>query len=432
MYDSLTGLPTRALLMDRISQDLLRSKRSGRSVVVLMVDLDNFAAVNDDLGHDVGDALLTAVGQRLREVLREADTIARLGADEFVALCPEVGTEEQAGMIARRLATALARDFDLLGATVNPGASIGVTLSTPNSTPDDLLRDAGSALSQAKRSGGGQWALSTDDMHKVAVGIMRREDELRNAIGADQFELHFQPIVDLTSERIVAVEALIRWEHPEAGRILPDEFIAATERRGLMTQMGAWVVDRACRVAASWPVGGRWPEPRIAVNISVRQLGVGTLPDLVKQALHEHGTRPDRLVVEISEPDLISADPDIVSELVELADLGIRIAVDDFGTGHSGFSYLRPLPVSQIKIDRSLIAGLGTDSTDTAITSSLVAVGAGLDLEVVAEGVERPEQLELLRTMGCPFAQGWLWQAATTADAIERLLLRDEPLTRTQ
>lgn len=431
MHDPLTGLPNRALLMDRIGQDLLRSKRSGHSVAVLFIDLDNFKSVNDTLGHATGDALLVAVGHRLREVLREADSIARLGGDEFVVLCPDISTEEQAALIARRLVSALAGGIAVDGESLTAGASIGVAVSTPDSTADDLLRDADSAMYEAKRAGGGQWSLANDELHRAAVGLLRRERELRHAIEAEQFQLHFQPILAVESERIVAVEALIRWDHPQAGRILPHEFITTTERRGLMTQMGAWIMNQACLLASRWPVAADPNHPSICVNLSARQIGVGTLPVVVAQALDDHGIRADRLVVEISEPDLVGAAPDTVAELRELARMGVRLSVDDFGTGHSGFNYLRLLPVSQIKIDQSLIAGLGADATDTAITGSLVAMGAGLGLEVVAEGVERPEQLHLLRSMGCPLAQGWLWQAATTADTIDRLLRRDAPLERT-
>ena len=426
LHDALTGLPNRHLLHDHLTRALARSHRIGGSVGVLFLDLDNFKAINDSLGHSAGDDLLLQVGRRLSGALRESDTAARLGGDEFVLVCEDLTDPEEIHPVADRLLGVLEEEMIVRGHVVSVSASIGVAVGGPGATADELLRDADAAMYRAKQLGKGRWELADEELQAAAARRVDVESGLRRALPSvrtrGELVLHYQPTVDLRSGRMVGVEALLRWRHPVRGLLLPQEFLDVAEESQLIVPIGAWVLDEACRVAAGWLERFGDRAPAVAVNISSRQLGRNELIGRVRDVLRDTGLPPDRLHLEITERQVIDVAGSIALELRALSRLGIRLAVDDFGTGYAGFTYLRHLPVSTLKVDRSFVAGLGSDRTDTAITTSVVALGQTLGLGVIAEGVETPAQRRILLDLGCPVGQGWLWHRAVPAEEIDALL----------
>jgi diguanylate cyclase (GGDEF)-like protein/PAS domain S-box-containing protein len=419
MHDSLTGLPNRTLALDRLGQSLARAKRRPTGVAALVLDLDRFKVINDSLGHGAGDQLLLATAQRLTQLLRPSDTVARIGGDEFVLICEDVADRSDAEHIAQRVLTAMVEPFLLGEHEVVVGISVGLALAKGDASAEDLIRDADAAMYRAKDAGRNRYEIFDESFRAGVVARLQTEQDLRRALERDEFRLHYQPLIDLESGFTVGVEALLRWQHPERGLIPPLDFIPLAEETGLIVPIGAWVVREACRQARTW----REAEPnrqalRIAVNLSARQLAQPDLADLVAEALEETGTDPSSLVLEITESVLTEDAESTVEALRALKSLGVRISVDDFGTGYSSLLYLKRFPVDILKVDRSFVEGLGTDPEDSAIVAGVVGLARTLGLTTVAEGVETEKQLEALRDLGCEFGQGFLWARPQAPDQV--------------
>jgi diguanylate cyclase (GGDEF)-like protein len=406
MHDELTGLPNRVVAIDRLSQALERTRRSGNMVAVLSVDLDRFGVVNDSLGRDVGDRMLVSVGRRIGSVLRPEDTIARFYGDEFVVLCEDVTAREEAGSVADRIAQALRepiRDGDVQ-ATVS--ASIGIALGDHGrDDAESLLRDADAARTQAKVRGKARFAYFDPSMREGARTRLDLENELRMAVERDELRLAYQPIVDLRSGRIVGAEALIRWHHPTRGVLLPGVFIEAAEENGLIVPIGKRVLDQACAQAVSWRDQGH--PIRVSVNLSPRQFSEPDLDADVRAVLARTGLDPRLLCVEITENTLMR-EGTAGETLERLRGQGIAASIDDFGTGYSSLAYLQRFPIDELKIDRAFVRELGTKANAPALVAAIVGVARALDLHVVAEGIETEAQLDQVRALGCDTAQGYL------------------------
>jgi diguanylate cyclase (GGDEF)-like protein/PAS domain S-box-containing protein len=415
LHDSLTGLPNRVLLSDHLAQALARAHRNGLHVGVLFVDLDNFKDVNDSLGHDAGDELLIDVARRLRGCLRDADTAARLGGDEFVVVCEDLATREEAAAVAERVEQALDIAIDVRGHKVSVSASLGVAISDGSDRADDMLRKADSAMYRAKEHGRGRYEVFNPDLQARALRQVR-------ALSGDELRLYYQASYNLRRGTLVGVEALLRWQHPDRGLLAPIDFLDVAEDRRLMIPLGEWVLRSACTQASDWyrRFGERAPE--MSVNISSRQLGRHGLTRMLEDILDETGMRPDRLCLELTERQVLGAAEAVQNDLDGLSELGVTLAVDDFGTGFANIDYLRRVPFRVLKMDRSYVGGLGTDRTDTALTAGIVALGHSLDLTVVAEGVETTPQRRHLRKLGCDLAQGFLLHRPAPAAAMTRLL----------
>jgi diguanylate cyclase (GGDEF)-like protein/PAS domain S-box-containing protein len=422
LHDSLTDLPNRVLLSDHLAQALARAHRNGLHVGVLFVDLDNFKDVNDSLGHDAGDELLIDVARRLRGCLRDADTAARLGGDEFVVVCEDLATREEAAAVAERVEQALDIAIDVRGHKVSVSASLGVAISDGSDRAEDMLRKADSAMYRAKEHGRGRYEVFNPDLQARALRQVSLEADLRRALAGDELRLYYQASYNLRRGTLVGVEALLRWQHPDRGLLAPVDFLDVAEDRRLMIPLGEWVLRSACAQASEWhrQFGERAPE--MSVNISSRQLGRHELTRVLDDILRETGVRPDRLCLELTERQVLGAAQAVQDDLDGLSDLGVTLAVDDFGTGFANIDYLRRVPFRVLKMDRSYVGGLGTDRTDTALTAGIVALGHSLDLTVVAEGVETTPQRRHLRKLGCDLAQGYLLHRPAPASAMTRLL----------
>ncbi|HEY3239215.1 MAG TPA: EAL domain-containing protein [Acidimicrobiia bacterium] len=410
LHDPLTGLSNRALLMDRLGQALDRQQRSGGLVAVLFIDLDRFKAVNDSLGHATGDQLLVAVASRLRHVLRPTDTVARLGGDEFAVVCDHLEDEADVADIAERLRRALVAPVTIDGQDVKTSASIGVALArSPGASPEDLLRDADTAMYQAKGGGRNRFEIFEPGMRARSVARRGLAEELRLALERNELRVFYQPEVDLTDESVTGMEALVRWQHPSRGLLAPSEFIQVAEETGLVVPLGEWVLREACQEMARRSGAPGQEGARVSVNLSARQLGQAGLVDTVRNVLRQTGLAPTRLCLEITESGLMDDVEHALGALVDLKALGIHLAIDDFGTGYSSLSYLRRFPVDVVKLDRSFVAGLGADPAATAIVAAALNLSHALGFGVVAEGVETKEQLVTLRALRCDRAQGYFW-----------------------
>jgi diguanylate cyclase (GGDEF)-like protein len=415
-HDRLTDLPNRAALHREGERALLGARRMGTLAALLLIDLDRFKEVNDTLGHEQGDRLLIEVAHRLREVLRRSDLLARLGGDEFAVLAtlPHRGA---VGEVATRVHAALARPFDIAGVGVELGAAIGIALQPDHG--DDvstLLRRADVAMYQAKHGGTG---IETYDCERDPYSAERLKllGELRHAIDNDELVLHFQPQVALDTRRVIGVEALVRWEHPERGLLGPGDFLGVAERTGVITDVTRWVLDAAVRQCASWRERGT--ELPVAINLAAANIVDIALPDAVEQTLRRWNVPGELLQCEVSE-DTVMGDPQRATEVLErLRALGVRLSLDDFGTGHSSLSYLKRLPLDEVKIDRSFVTGMAVDPSDAAIVRSTIDLARHLGLDVVAEGVETEEVLEVLVALDCDVAQGFLLSRPLPASQLD-------------
>jgi diguanylate cyclase (GGDEF)-like protein len=415
-HDRLTNLPNRVALHQEAERTLAGARRFGALAALLLIDLDRFKEVNDTLGHEQGDQLLIEVSHRLREVLRRSDLLARLGGDEFavLAVLPHRGA---LGEVATRVHAALARPFDVCGVTVELGASIGIALQ-PDHGEDvsTLLRRADVAMYEAKRIGTG---IETYDPDRDPYSPERLTllSELRNAIDHDQLVLHFQPKVALGSRRVIGVEALVRWQHPERGLLGPGDFLGIAERTGLIADVTRWVLDAAVRQCAEWRERGI--ELPVAINLAAANIVDMTLPDAVEETLRRWDVPGELLECEISE-DTVMGDPRRATEVLErLRAIGVRLSLDDFGTGHSSLTYLKQLPLDEVKIDRSFVTGMAVDPSDAAIVRSTIDLARHLGLDVVAEGVESEEVLDVLVALECDVAQGFLLSRPLPADQLD-------------
>ena len=422
LHDPLTGLPNRSLFLDRLGRALANSERRQSSVAVLFLDLDQFKLVNDSLGHAAGDELLAAVAPRLEQGLRPSDTIARFGGDEFAVLA-DVRTERDAVRVAERIRTALARPFKLRQREHFVSASMGISLGRGEKAPEAMIRDADAALYRAKERGRGGYEIFDSAMRARAVEHMRIENDLRRALDRDELELHYQPIVSLRDGSIVALEALLRWRHPEYGLTSPTSFIPVAEESQLIVPVGRWVVEEACSKVAEWQAMQPDAAPvRIAVNLSGRQIGDPQLLPTVSAAIEASGIDPATLSFELTESVLFEESG--VSERVmrSLRGVGVRLMLDDFGSGFSSLGYLKRFPLDGIKLDRSFIENVADGLTDAQIVKAVVEMARALRLEIVAEGVETADQLASVRSLGCHHAQGFYFMPPLPAEEVPGVL----------
>jgi diguanylate cyclase (GGDEF)-like protein len=420
-HDALTGVPNRTLVLERLAEALERARHHGSRVTVFFADLDRFKVVNDSLGHTAGDRLLVRVSERLLVAMREGDTVGRLAGDEFVVICEGLSDEDTAA-IAQRIARAIAEPMWLNGRETVITASIGIAQSECSTQAEDMLRDSDVAMYRAKERGRSQAVQFDSAMRLHMLDRLEMERALRGAIAKGELRLHYQPIFRLDELRMGAAEALVRWQHPERGMVSPADFIPLAEESGLILPLGRWVLNEACRQVAAWRASGH-PNLRIAVNLSGRQFADPDLVHAVAEALSQAGLPADALWLEITESVLMEEVEATAETLRGLKSLGLHLSVDDFGTGYSSLSYLKRFPVDTLKIDRSFVDGLGTDAEDSAIVAAVVSLARALNLSVVAEGVERVEQVHELRRLGCDSAQGFLLGRPVPADAFAELAL---------
>ncbi|GAA5437104.1 putative bifunctional diguanylate cyclase/phosphodiesterase [Deinococcus aquaticus] len=403
-HDALTGLPNRTLLLDRLQLELRRATRSGHAVAVIFLDLDGFKRVNDMLGHAVGDDLLREVAARLQGCLRPADTVARLGGDEFVAVIPDLPGREEAARVARRLQEALAPVVQMNGQQINVQSSVGVAIYPPDSSlPANLLRQADMAMYQAKRAGKNGIEFFAPNMDVAAHSQMHIEVRLRRALQENLMHLHYQPQVDVQTGELLGFEALLRWTDPHLGTVPPNRFIPVAEETGLIVPLGRWVLNEACRQVAEW----RLTVP-VAVNVSALEVAREDFVETVAETLRRHGLSGENLKLELTERLAVRDLHRAARHLSELRALGIRLSLDDFGTGQSSVSTLLQLPMDELKLDRSLIMGIADSPADQRVVGALLGLARGLNLNVIVEGVETDAQYQVLRAMECGAVQGYL------------------------
>src|SRR4051794_28983536 len=422
LHDPLTDLPNRTLFLDRLELALARLRRSQGSIAVLFIDLDNFKVVNDSLGHNAGDRLLVELAGRLRSAIRPSDTIARFGGDEFVVLCEDISDARDAVMVGQRIVESASDPFMLEGREMFASASVGVALALdPDSTPETLLRDADAAMYRAKERGRGRVEVFDEALRARIIERLDLENGLRRALQRDELRVYYQPQMSMSQGRMVAVEALVRWEHPERGLLEPAEFIPLAEETGIIVGIGAWVLREACKQVASWRANGA--EIDVAVNVSARQLTQPDIVDTVRAALEETGLPADALCLEITESAVMRDPEATLATLTLVKELGVKVALDDFGVGFSSLAQLKEmLPLHAIKVDRSFISGLADDDRNSAIVAAVVMMATTLGLTAIAEGVETEAQALQARALGCDVSQGFFFTAPEPAALIaERL-----------
>ena len=422
LHDSLTGLPNRALFLNRLEQILSGAHRNPLSHAVLMVDMDRFKTVNDTLGHQAGDHFLQEIARRLSTCIRPEDTVARLGGDEFALLLGAIQGVSEVIHIADRIHKCLNEPFAISRQSITSQASIGIVLITAGySQAEEVLHDADTALYRAKALGKARSVIFDMIMHEQALALAKLEADLRLAITREEFLLHYQPIVSLHTGAIIGVEALLRWQHPSRGCILPGEFLSVLEEAGLMLPVGQWVLRTACAQMHAWHTAGL-RALYVAVNLSARQLQQRDLAAMIAQILQETELAPHFLHLELTESSVMADVPASIATLQQLTAFGVQVSVDDFGTGYSSLSYLKHLPVATVKIDRSFVEKVATHPDDAAIISAVIAMAHRLKLEVVAEGIETEPQLAYLRAEGCDAIQGYLISPALPVAALEHRL----------
>jgi diguanylate cyclase (GGDEF)-like protein/PAS domain S-box-containing protein len=408
-HDSLTGLPNRTLFMQRLSFALSRAVHGEGMVALIFLDLDDFKVINDSLGHKVGDRLLMTVGERLSSCVRPGDMVARLGGDEFTVLVDSIRHADDVIRVAERIVEQVKRPFNIDDHQVFTTTSIGIAISVAgDELPDELLRNADVAMYEAKHSGKSRYSIFESSMRVRAWLRLQTELELRRALDQGEFKVYYQPVVKLSSGKVLEVEALVRWGHPQRGLVPPGEFIPVAEETGLIVPLGIWILRESCRQMREWQVryGDRAPST-MSVNLSVRQFRQPTLVEDIRQVLEETGLHPSHLKMEITETVGLDDAESTLATLEALRAMGLHLTVDDFGTGYSALSYLKRFPIDSLKIDRSFITGLGEDPEDTAIVHAMIAFAKTLHLKVTAEGIETHEQMVHLRRLGCDWGQGY-------------------------
>ncbi len=428
-HDSLTGLPNRALIIDRLGHMLGRSRRHRTPVAALFIDLDNFKSINDSLGHAAGDELLRAVAARLQGVVRESDALGRLGGDEFVVVADELSLAAGPELIAERLLDALKQPFHLTGHEDTPltvTASVGVAAAGGEGTAGELLRDADIAMYRAKWDGKNRYVIFESAMQDALRNRMVLEMDLRTALANDEFFLLYQPTFDLETMTTTGVEALIRWASPTRGLVQPGDFIPLLEETGMIVEVGRWVLEKACAQGAAWHRAGH--DVDIAVNVSARQLDSDELVEDVRDALAQSGLPPRALTIEVTETAIMTNAQETARRLSAVKELGARIAIDDFGTGYSSLAHLQRFPVDSLKIDRSFIAALADGREAAQLIRTLVQLGKALCLETHAEGIERQQELAILREQNCSGGQGFLFARPLDAGKAEEFLAGRRPV----
>ena len=424
-YDSVTGLPNRHLLRERLDRAIKHEARSHRHLAIMFLDLDNFKSINDTLGHDVGDRVLQVVANRLLACLRESDTVARIGGDEFTVLVEDMTTMESIAALAQQIIDSLSLPFPLDGREMFCTVSVGIAIYPDDSESlDGLMKSADSAMYRAKEQGRNTYRFFTEDMHRRAYERLLLENRLRGALKRGEFQLHYQPQIDVASGATVGIEALLRWNDEERGLVPPVEFIGVLEDTGMIVEVGHWVLEEACAFNQSLREIGL-PPIRVAVNISPRQFRQKGLVESIRQILSNTGLGAEYLDLEITESVLVDA-VDAPDVLERLSGMGVRLSIDDFGTGYSSLSYLKRFPIDTLKIDRSFVRDIMTDSDDAAITVAIIALSRSLRLKVLAEGVETAEQLASLRHHGCDEIQGFLYARPMSGDALVAWLRQEQ------
>lgn len=421
-HDTLTRLPNRTLLKDRLVQGISHAKRNNNKLSVMFLDLDRFKNVNDSLGHMVGDKLLQAVADRLRKCLRECDTLARIGGDEFTILLPEIHSRNDSELIAKKIIDTLNHPFHLENEEIFISTSIGIAhYPDDGETIEGLLKHADIAMYAIKNKGKNGYQFYTDNMHKEVSAHLSLENDLRRAIPNNQFRVHYQPQVDAITHEIVAVEALLRWDHPERGTILPSEFISFCEETGLIQSIGDWILDTVCEDLKTWKQMGL-SLPRVAVNMSAKQLEQPNIIEKIKTTLKKHHITGNMLEIEITENVLMEDIENVINVLNKLSQMGAKIAIDDFGTGYSSLNYLQKLPIDTLKIDRSFVSAMAYDQGAISIIKAVIAMAKGLKLHIISEGVEDVRQMEQLKALGCYSMQGFLFSPPVSRDDVTDLL----------
>lgn len=424
-YDDMTGLPNRRLFGDQLVEAVAKAKRQGKPLAVFFLNIDRFKIVNDCFGHDYGDMLLLQLAERFTRVVTDRDAVARTEGDEFAFFFTELQTADDTPKLASSILGVLEEPFILQQYQLHITASIGIALLTEDEAEaHQLMKCADIALSRAKENGKNRFEIFNADMKSVSLKHLVLENELRRALKQNELTLYYQPQMDIESGRIIGVEALIRWEHPERGMISPAEFIPFAEESGLIVPIGEWVIKEACRQNMAWQSQGLVPLP-VSVNLSTRQFLQPNLKEKIENALKETGLNPKYLELEITESSTM--DVDYATELLrELRNLGVKVSIDDFGTGYSSLSYLKRFPIDKLKIDKSFVRDIMTDPNDSGIVASIIAMAHSLNLKVIAEGVETMEQLQFLHNKKCNEVQGYLLSPPISGSRMEQLLQRDQ------
>jgi len=424
-HDGLTGLPNRALLIDHLKLTIARAKQNeNEKFAVLFLDLDRFKVVNDSLGHIVGDQLLIGIARRLEICLREGDTVARVGGDEFTILLENLTDEKEAAVVAERIHQELGTPFNIGGREVFTTVSIGIAPGSPRyDEPDEILRDADTAMYRAKSHGKARHEIFDEEMHSLALNLLQMETDLRRALERKEFVIEYQPIVSLGDFRLCGFEALIRWQHPERGLISPLDFIPVAEECGQILQIGQWVLEQACIEMRRWQQ--RFPTDHplyVTVNLSVKQFAQADLIDQVKESLRVSGLDPNCLKLEITESVVMDNIETTTAMLFQLRALGVRLSIDDFGTGYSSLSYLHRFPIDTLKIDRSFVTRIVNDKENIEIVRTILMLAENLGMDVVAEGVETQEQMSILRQLFCHSGQGYFFSKSMDVIQVEQMI----------
>lgn len=419
-FDSLTDLPNKALLVDRINQAIIAAQNEGKPLYLLAFNLNRLKHINDSLGHNIGDEVLKVVAQRLVKATREGDTVSRVTGDDFVVVVPRLSQPHRAINLAERLVESINAPMDIQGNTIHITANAGLSVfPADGADPDTLLMNADAALNHSRTQGQNKIAFFEPHMNAAILEKINLQGELTAALASHQFLLHFQPQLDLNSQRLTGVEALIRWQHPERGLVSPAVFIPAAEELGLIVQIGDWVIDEACRSLARWRQRGL-TELCVAINLSAHQFAHANLVETVRDAIVRHGIPPERIELEITEGVAMHDAGEVLTRLHELKAIGIQISIDDFGTGYSSLAYLMRFPVDKLKIDQSFVRDMGNSSEADSIVRAIVALAHGLSLAVIAEGVETDAQLNRLQHIGCNEIQGYLLSRPQSFDDISQ------------
>jgi diguanylate cyclase (GGDEF)-like protein len=413
------------LFMERLRLQLAQARRQNRKLSIIYCDLDHFKFVNDTLGHSVGDEFLQTVATRLKGLVREMDTVARVGGDEFVILIPDVSRAEDISVIAQKLLASVGRPLQVEGRALQITASIGVaTYPSDGEDAESLLRNADTAMYRAKEVGRNNFQLCTPELTSRAVERLSVQDGLRLALDRDELVLHYQPVVSLTSGRIVGLEALVRWQHAEKGLIMPGAFISVAEETGLILPLGEWVLHTASRQLKQWQNNGL-PDLRMAVNVSARQFRERGLVTTIQKALSDADVNPHFLEIEITESIAMESAEVVVANLEALRSMSIGISIDDFGTGYSSLTYLKRYPINSLKIDRSFVTDVATNPADAGIVRAVVEMAHGMKLNVIAEGVETKDQFSYLQRYGCDEMQGYWFSRPLPVEAVDKLLAEE-------
>ncbi|MEE2828443.1 MAG: bifunctional diguanylate cyclase/phosphodiesterase [Myxococcota bacterium] len=423
-HDTLTGLANRTLFMDRLAHALRRAERSpGMLFGILCIGVDRFKVINDSLGHSAGDEILLSVARRLERTIRPSDTLARLGGDEFTVLLEDIGNLRRANRVRERIQSALERAFPLDNQEIVITASVGIALSTGPREAGDLLRDAELAMHRAKARGRGETEVFDVEMHSSAMALLELETDLRGGLERNEFRVYYQPVYELATNSLQGFEALVRWEHPRRGLLAPGAFLEVAEESGLIVPLGSWVLQETCRQLAEWVTIPNAPDGlSVSVNLSDRQMHRPNLPQEIFEVIDASGLPRERVALEITENLMMEHADQAEAALSRLNEGGIHLHLDDFGTGYSSLSYLRRLPLNTLKIDRSFVSRIGAEREDRAVVQAIVMLARGLNLSVIAEGIETEAQLQVIKDLGCEFGQGYFFARPLPPDQASELV----------